>query len=66
MPYTYICPKCKTSEMMHRTSRKRLLDYVLSLLNLVPYRCDGCYTRAYHKRRRAGGGFLVSAPSRRS
>ncbi|OFV98344.1 MAG: hypothetical protein A3H28_17330 [Acidobacteria bacterium RIFCSPLOWO2_02_FULL_61_28] len=45
-----VCPECG-KEQVHRSRRRTLSDYLLSLAGLVPYRCHECDHR-FHVRRR--------------
>lgn len=57
------CPKCGSLHA-HRSHRKTLSDFLLSLAGIWPYRCKRCWSafRAMRVLRRLGGRHPWAAP----
>jgi hypothetical protein len=43
------CPKCHESNI--RRSHRRLMDYLLQTIGMIPYRCNVCEHRFYRFRK---------------
>lgn len=45
------CPVCQNAESVQR-SHRRMFEYLLSMIGVLPYRCGACDARFYRFQRR--------------